>query len=880
MTAGARTRHLLLGVAVGAVVAGLLLLLHGTYLMQALERKTLDARFRAFHDPARADSNIVIVDVDNLSLRLLRPTLGRFPWRREVWGRIVHYLSLGGAKVIAFDFTFPEPDVDHPADDSAFAQAAQAAGTVIQTVYIQPIEGPGDSTILEEPTPLLAQTARALGDINFTPDTVDGTLRRIPLIVRARSRQWPTLGLAAAQLADSARFGGAVREIEGGLAIGTVRVPAVGGELLVNWRGPYRDPKAARPETYLVYPAAQVLHSFDQLRSGETPELDPRVFKGKVVFIAGSGAGLFEARANPFGPNDPGVLIHATVADNLLQQDFLRQASGAANALAILAAALAAAVLVSLVTSAWMSAAAGMLLLALQLAVTALLFRGSHLWLDMAAPGMAIVLTFTGGMSLNYMTEGRRKRQIREMFSKYVAPEYVAQLADDPGKINLGGERAELSILFSDIRGFTSISEKMEPHQVIEFLNEYLTKMAAIVKHSGGTLDKFIGDAVMAFWGEPVRHADHADRAADCALAMRDATAELARQWVAEGKPDIHIGIGINTADVVVGNIGSLEHKLDYTVIGDGVNLASRLEGLNKEHGTTIIISETTRERLGDRFETRPLGDTKVKGKERALPIFELLGRRTTAVLLALLVGAATAGRAQQSQWSDAVYVPGSWTGGRLATKTTSNAATDSLALIARVDFFSHAPRWRAEIRRSTNGTAFADTPDILIGDGAHVVVLTQLGATPFAQHALNRDSLARAVVATIDAAGHRRGAATGRLTEKSPDGKVARVTFRRAGRGSFDEALLNPGGASASRNLLASNIRAVGDQRNASVVATAGARGVDQVNTARGQVRVNPDSNAVRRMEAYNVGAMALEEFLRTGRLGVYAVHDSTGGK
>jgi adenylate cyclase len=152
--------------------------------------------------------------------------------------------------------------------------------------------------------------------------------------------------------------------------------------------------------------------------------------------------------------------------------------------------------------------------------------------------------------------------------------------------------------------------------------------MASIVKQAGGTLDKFIGDAVMAFWGEPVRHPDHADRAADCALAMRDATAALRERWVAEGKPELRIGIGINTADVVVGNIGSLEHKLDYTVIGDGVNLASRLEGQNKDFGTTIIVSEFTLAKLGDRYDVRRLGDVKVKGKERPVEIFELLGKK------------------------------------------------------------------------------------------------------------------------------------------------------------------------------------------------------------------------------------------------------------
>ncbi len=231
-------------------------------------------------------------------------------------------------------------------------------------------------------------------------------------------------------------------------------------------------------------------------------------------------------------------------------------------------------------------------------------------------------------MVLNYMTEGRQKRQIREMFSKYVAPEYVAQLAEDPSRLHTEGKRAELSILFSDIRGFTTISEGLSPTGVIEFLNVYLTEMAAIVKASGGTLDKFIGDAVMAFWGEPVPEPDHAARACDCALAMKAATEKLAEKFAAEGKPAIRIGIGVNTADVVVGNIGSLEHKLDYTVIGDGVNLASRLEGLNKEYKTTIIISEFCLAKLGERYETRPLGDVKVKGKTRPVQVFELVGRK------------------------------------------------------------------------------------------------------------------------------------------------------------------------------------------------------------------------------------------------------------
>ena len=659
-----RVRRSLLGLATGALVGLLLVLLRGTYPAQSFELKTLDWRFRTFHDPARADTDVVIVDVDNLSLDDLRPAFGRFPWPRDAWVKVVRYLATGGARVIAFDFTFPDPDLQHPAGDSAFAAEERAAGNVVQTLTFQGFadtaEARRQSAFREDtaalrrladfglaarglPAPAGFQTAvipyrallegaRGVGSINFTPDPVDGTARRSPLLWPFRGRAYPTLGLAAAMVADSARFAGGAAWSPDRLRLGRLTVPLDGGSLLLDWRGPYNDARRrSHPQTYRIFPVAQIVHSYDQLAGGETPEVPIATFQGKVVFIGTTGAGLFDARANPFGPNDPGVLIHATLADNLLTGDFLRRATPAANLGAIVLAALLAGFAVSFIASVWWSVAAGLALAAAYLGLAAWLFAGAGVWLDAAAPTLAILLTFTGGMAANYFTEGRHKRQIREMFSKYVAPEYVAQLADDPSKIALGGRRAELTILFSDIRGFTSISEKLEPHQVIEFLNEYLSLMAAIVKQKGGTLDKFIGDAVMAFWGEPVHHPDHADRAADCALAMQETTAQLARRWVAEGKPDIHIGVGINTAEVVVGNIGSVEHKLDYTVIGDGVNLASRLESANKEFKTGIIISEFTLAKLGDRFDVRALGDVKVKGKERPVAIFELLGRRTAA---------------------------------------------------------------------------------------------------------------------------------------------------------------------------------------------------------------------------------------------------------
>jgi hypothetical protein len=236
---------------------------------------------------------------------------------------------------------------------------------------------------------------------------------------------------------------------------------------------------------------------------------------------------------------------------------------------------------------------------------------------------------------------------------------------------------------------------------------------------------------------------------------------------------------------------------------------------------------------------------------------------------------------AQKTQWSDAVYVPGRWQAGRLVRLRTTNAATDTLALVMRVDFFVKAPRWRAEVRRSADGQAFGD-PQVLLGNGADVQVVTALGATPLARHALNGDTLVRAAIAVLDAGARLQGAANGRVVERSADGAVGRVVFRRAQRSpAFDEAMLDSRNTSAGRRFLARGIASVGDQRSTAVVATAGARGVDRVQTPRGEVAVTPDSLAIRRMEQFTVGAMTLEEFLRAGRLGPYAVRsDSAGGR
>ncbi len=251
---------------------------------------------------------------------------------------------------------------------------------------------------------------------------------------------------------------------------------------------------------------------------------------------------------------------------------------------------------------------------------------------------------------------------------------------------------------------------------------------------------------------------------------------------------------------------------------------------------------------------------------------------RTLLGALALFVSLVPVARAQKTAWSDAVYVPGRWTAGRLVAAPTSNGATDALALVMRVDYFAKAPRFRMEVRRSADGQTFGDA-QVLLGNGADVQVVTALGATPLARHALNTDTLVRAAIAVVSG-GRLQGTANGRAVERMADGSVGRVVFRRSQRSpAFDDAMLDPRNTSAGRQFLSRSIASVGDQRSTAVVATAGARGVDRVQTPHGSVPVTPDSLAIRRMEVFPVGAMTLEEFLRQGALGPYAVRADSGG-
>ncbi|MEI7688090.1 MAG: adenylate/guanylate cyclase domain-containing protein, partial [Planctomycetota bacterium] len=391
---------------------------------------------------------------------------------------------------------------------------------------------------------------------------------------------------------------------------------------LIDFRGPalLADLKS---HTYPTYSFFDLLYSQEQILAGQKPDIDPSVFRDKMVFVGTTASGLFDVFETPFSHGKmPGSQIHAAVADQILSRRFVRPASTAVRVATVVAAGLAIGIAATTVPAGWATVGT-IAYLTVAGAIATWLFAGGY-WLNVSQPILTSAFALFGGVGYQYIVEGREKRKMKKLFGQYVSKDVYDQLVSNPALARLGGQRREMTVLFSDIRGFTTVSEKGQPEDIVHTLNEYFTQMVGIVFRHKGTVDKFVGDMVMALFGAPLDDPLHAEHAVDAALEMLDALHTLNLRWEAEGRPKLDIGIGVNTGPMIAGNIGS-DAIMSYTVIGDSVNLGSRLESLNKQYGTRIIISEYTKSRLTKTYDLKPLGDVVVKGKSQAVAIFEVL---------------------------------------------------------------------------------------------------------------------------------------------------------------------------------------------------------------------------------------------------------------
>ena len=623
-------------------------------LLEPIDRKLSDLFFVA-RGPVPADPNIVIVDVDEKSLQ----ALGQWPWPRDRIATIVKRLGEAEAALVVFDVVFAETDrtssnrgheassdaPDSPPDhDRTLAQAFRSAPVVAgyffdfspDTVTSHNAGPPLSALILEKGEvanrnflprargvitniPPLQNGALSSGFVNTLPDT-DGVVRFMPLLLRYRDTPYPSLALETVRLLLGTRkivveyaSTGVSRLRIGSLPVESDRF----GRIRLNYRGE----RGSYP-----YLSACDIHE---------GRFDPSAVAGKIVLFGSSASGLLDLRATPYSGTFPGIEIQATAVDNLLHGDYLIEPDWieSAEILAMFLLSVALALIFYFTSPLAAGFFAGALVLFWYLGAYEL-FLKRHIVVNLIFPTLLFVGTLFSLTLYNYFFESRQRGIIRKKFARKVSDPVVEELLRSSDDEIFAAKERVVTIFFSDIRGFTKLAERLEnPRVLVETLNRYLDPMTRAVLKHGGIVDKFIGDAIMAYWNAPVDLPHHEEAAVRCALEQLETLEKINETFEREGLPTLRIGIGIHTGSAVVGEMGSKDRS-DYTIIGDSVNLASRIEGLNKHYGTTLLVSETTFVGLGDSFVGRKIDTVRVKGKKEPVTLYEILGEGEPAEAL------------------------------------------------------------------------------------------------------------------------------------------------------------------------------------------------------------------------------------------------------
>ncbi len=461
----------------------------------------------------------------------------------------------------------------------------------------------------------LVEASSGVGHVAILPDPFDGVQRRVPLFVEYAGRIYPSLGavLAFEYL---------------GIDYKKVKITRKRNELVFNFDG-LQIPTSLKSELFINYAGPDTIFRqvslYKVIEAGINGDKEfLSQFKNAIVIIGPTARSLGDLGPNPFSEKSPNVFIHANVFNTIVSRNFIRPVSWRVQLFLMVILTMIVGIS-GFITKFHNSLILTISILIAYFAFSFLSFTQLLRWFYNAEPVVSILLCYISSVSYLTIRENKQKQQIRSMFEKYVDASVVDKLIENPELMALGGEERELTILFSDIQGFTTMSEKLTPHQLVTLLNELLDELSMIIFKNKGTIDKYIGDAIMAFWGAPVPDENHAYNACATALEMQEKLRELRERWKKLGRPEIKMRIGINTGRVIVGNMGS-KVKFNYTVIGDDVNLASRLEGANKEYGTSIMIGESTYEKVKDKVIVRELDLLIVKGKTEPVRVYELIG--------------------------------------------------------------------------------------------------------------------------------------------------------------------------------------------------------------------------------------------------------------
>ncbi len=629
--------------------------------VDTMENLSYDLRLK-LSLPSAVNKKVVIVDIDEKSLE----QIGQWPWERNIISRIVDTLfDYYKINVLGFDVLFAEKDED-PGDrilsqlsnspvagdinfqriikknknllyrDNRLANSLKNRNTVLGIIFThenEELEKGALPPAISQFTPQIIQSFDFLNAVGYTANIKslqknaasggffdnplidrDGVFRRVPLLQTYKGKLYPSLALALTRASlknNTVKLGyGSSDEIENQKSLELVYVGDI--EIPVDEHSAVMVPYIGSQKTFDYISAVDILNK----------SAARNILKNKIVIFGTSAAGLLDLRTTPLESAYPGVEVHANIIQGILDQTIKHKPEymmGFEILLLFLLGIVLTAILPMLSPS-W-STATSILSIGIILICEHYAWNQLQVIMPVASALILIILLFIMNMSYGFFVESKGKRQLTHLFGQYVPPDLVDEMSRNLKEINLDGEIRNMTVLFTDVRGFTSISEKMQAKELTTFINAFLTPLTEVIHNNRGTIDKYMGDAIMAFWGAPLKDTHHARNALNAGLDMLVAIKKLNQRLKSKGQPEIKIGIGINTGEMNVGNKGS-EFRVDYTVLGDAVNLGSRLEGLTKNYGVDFIVSESTRHEVPE-FEFRMLDTVKVKGKNKPVTIYE-----------------------------------------------------------------------------------------------------------------------------------------------------------------------------------------------------------------------------------------------------------------
>lgn len=628
------------------------------------------------HSNKYGSDDIVVVAIDDKSVDRIR-----WPWRRELYSKIFEYFDkYTVAKMVGFDAIIATPDVENPASDLKFYSSIKGSKKLVvgfvpmYEPYVSKTDGEKYDKMFKNKFAIDIKDERSrkqpsyyqslskfpreyfnsinkVGSVLTSPDN-DGYIRSLDQMIDYKGTLYPSLSLRMyAALHPGGTF--IVKNNEITYTQSKLKIPTFcrynsvfnnihyykmrpiesASDLKDKNKSTKDDTKTQKDDnrphfqySHKVYSAIDIMDSLDAIKKGKTPKISPQQFENKIVFVGGAAKaialGLKDTKMTPMSSDHPGVDIQATNLDNIMHNEFITSSTPFLDILNLLIV-IGITYLLCRYLTLFVSLGLVALSMVLYILICILSYR-FNIAINIITPLFLQIIIMLMTYSYRVILEGRNREKIKHAMGRYISHDVMQNVVKDIDGLKLGGKRANVTVLFADIRGFTSMSENMSAEEVSVILNEYFTEIEPIISQYNGVINKFIGDAVLAIFGEPIQDKDHALNAVKCANDMLKKVDELQKKWIKEGKPKIEIGVGINTGEAFVGNIGS-EKRLEYTVIGDVVNLASRIESYNKVYKTSFLISSTTYENVRNIADVIKISEVSIRGKAKKLDIYEVL---------------------------------------------------------------------------------------------------------------------------------------------------------------------------------------------------------------------------------------------------------------